>query len=84
MARRETKTGIFRARPVKRFGWCIIENGLLRTPNLANFLRILALPAEVAQWSLSTLRDRLVEYARNPRKNDDQVDRMVGAWGSRT
>ena len=46
---------------VRRFGWCIIENGLLRTPNLANFLRILALPAEVAQWSLSTLRDRLVK-----------------------
>jgi hypothetical protein len=29
--------------------------------NLANFLRTLALPAEVAQWSLSTLRDRLVK-----------------------
>ena len=29
--------------------------------NLANFLRALALPAEVAQWSLSTLRDRLVK-----------------------
>ena len=27
--------------------------------NLANFLRSLALPAEVAQWSLSTLRDQL-------------------------
>ena len=29
--------------------------------NLANSLRTLALPAEVAQWSLSTLRDRLVK-----------------------
>ena len=29
--------------------------------NLANFLRTLALPAEVARWSLSTLRDRLVK-----------------------
>ena len=29
--------------------------------NLANFLRTLALPAEVVQWSLSTLRDRLVK-----------------------
>ena len=29
--------------------------------NLANFLRALALPAEVAQWSLSTLRNRLVK-----------------------
>ena len=29
--------------------------------NLANFLRTMALPAEVAQWSLSTLRDRLVK-----------------------
>ena len=29
--------------------------------NLANVLRTLALPAEVAQWSLSTLRDRLVK-----------------------
>jgi hypothetical protein len=29
--------------------------------NLANFLRTLALPAEVKQWSLTTLRDRLVK-----------------------
>ena len=29
--------------------------------NLANFLRTLALPAEVAQWSMTTLRDRLVK-----------------------
>ena len=30
-------------------------------PVLANFLRTLALPAEVKQWSLTTLRDRLVK-----------------------
>jgi hypothetical protein len=29
--------------------------------NLANFLRSLALPREVAQWSLSTLREKLVK-----------------------
>jgi hypothetical protein len=29
--------------------------------NLSNFLRTLALPAEVSQWSLTTLRDRLVK-----------------------
>src|SRR3974390_1980144 len=29
--------------------------------NLANFLRTLALPVEVSQWSLTTLRERLVK-----------------------
>jgi Transposase DDE domain group 1 len=29
--------------------------------NLANFLRTLALPEEVAQWSLTTLREKLVK-----------------------
>jgi hypothetical protein len=29
--------------------------------NLANFLRPLALPVEVAQWSTTTLRERLVK-----------------------
>ena len=29
--------------------------------NLANFLRTLALPVEVEQWSMTTLRDRLVK-----------------------
>ena len=29
--------------------------------NLANFLRSLALPREVAQWSLTTLRGKLVK-----------------------
>jgi hypothetical protein len=27
--------------------------------NLANFLRTLALPVEVEQWSMTTLRDKL-------------------------
>ena len=29
--------------------------------NLANFLRRLALPSEVKQWSLTTLREKLVK-----------------------
>jgi len=29
--------------------------------NLANFLRTLALPGEVDQWSLSSVRDRIVK-----------------------
>ena len=29
--------------------------------NLANFLRSLALPGQVAQWSLTTLREKLVK-----------------------
>jgi hypothetical protein len=29
--------------------------------NLANFLRSLALPNEIAQWSLTTLREKLVK-----------------------
>jgi Transposase DDE domain group 1 len=29
--------------------------------NLANFLRTLVLPEEVAQWSLTTLREKLVK-----------------------
>jgi hypothetical protein len=29
--------------------------------NLANFLRTLALPDEIKQWSLSTMRDRMVK-----------------------
>src|SRR5262249_44289077 len=29
--------------------------------NLANFLRTLALPGEIAQWSLTTLREKVVK-----------------------
>ena len=29
--------------------------------NFGNFLRTLALPAEIAQWSMTTLRERLVK-----------------------
>jgi hypothetical protein len=32
--------------------------------NLANFLRILALPAEMASWSLITLREKMVKIAK--------------------
>ena len=36
--------------------------------NLANFLRSLVLPKEVAQWSLTTLREKLVKIgALKPR-----------------
>jgi hypothetical protein len=30
--------------------------------NLANFLRTLALPDEIAQWSLTTLREKVVKF----------------------
>jgi hypothetical protein len=32
--------------------------------NLANFLRTLALPQKVKQWSLTTLRDKLVNLRK--------------------
>jgi Transposase DDE domain group 1 len=35
--------------------------------NLANFLRSLALPDEVAQWSLTILREKLVKVGRSAR-----------------
>jgi hypothetical protein len=35
--------------------------------NLANFLRSLALPNQVAQWSLTTLREKLVTRWRSGR-----------------
>jgi Transposase DDE domain group 1 len=39
-----------------------------RAYNLANFLRTLALPAEIEHWSLTTLREKLVKIgARNGR-----------------
>jgi Transposase DDE domain group 1 len=48
--------------------------------NLANFLRTLALPDAVAQWSLTTLREKLVKvgarlvFAEIPRR----IDRLRG------
>jgi hypothetical protein len=33
--------------------------------NLANFLRTLVLPAEVSQWSMTTLRERRVKTGRS-------------------
>ena len=35
--------------------------------NLGNFLRTLALPDAVRQWSLTTLRDRLIKIVRHGR-----------------
>ncbi len=32
-----------------------------QTYNLANFMRTLALPAEVEHWSLTTLREKLIK-----------------------
>ena len=52
--------------------------------NLANFLRALALPAEVAQWSLSTLRNRLVKIeAKIVRHGRSVVFRMAEVMVSR-
>ena len=45
--------------------------------NLANFLRTLALPAEVAQWSLSTLRDRLVKIGHHGRSVTFQMAEVM-------
>jgi hypothetical protein len=46
--------------------------------NLANFLRTLALPAEAAQWSLTTLRNRLVKIgARVVRHGRSIIFRMA-------
>jgi hypothetical protein len=39
--------------------------------NLANFLRTLVLPEEVAQWSLTTLRESWSRSARGSRATDD-------------
>ncbi len=52
--------------------------------NLANFLRTLALPAEVAQWSMTTLRDRLVKIgARIVRHGRSVVFQMAEVMVSR-
>ena len=37
------------------------DRGTATSANLANFLRSLALPAEVEHWSLTTLREKLVK-----------------------
>ena len=37
------------------------DRGTATSANLANFLRTLALPAEVEHWSLTTLREKLVK-----------------------
>ena len=44
--------------------------------NLGNFLRRLGLPASVAHWSLTTLRDKLIKIGA-------KVVRTAGTWCSR-
>ena len=39
--------------------------------NLSNFLRTLALPAEMETWSLTTLRDKLVKIGARPSPTPD-------------
>src|SRR5215472_12862008 len=52
--------------------------------NLANFLRTLALPAEVAQWSMTTLRERLVKIgARIVRHGRSMIFQMAEVMVSR-
>ena len=53
--------------------------------NLANFLRTLALPQEVEQWSLTTLRDKLVKIgARIVRHGRYVVFQLAGVAVPRT
>jgi hypothetical protein len=53
-----------------RGDWPLLHQPVSRTwdnqflYNLANCLRTLALPPEIGQWSLTTLRDRLAEIGR--------------------
>jgi len=55
------------SRPNARLSCCAFRANAVRLQlfalayNLANFLRTLALPDEVAQWSLTTLREKLVK-----------------------
>jgi hypothetical protein len=57
---------------------------------LANFLRTLALPDAVAQWSLTTLREKLVKvgarlvFAEILRRIDRLRGPPVAAWPERT
>jgi hypothetical protein len=49
--------------------------------NLANFVRTLALPVEVEQWSVTTLRDRLVKIgAKVVRHSRSITFQMVRSW----
>jgi Transposase DDE domain group 1 len=51
--------------------------------NLANFLRSLALPVEVEQWSMTTLRDRLVKIgAKIVRHGRSIIFQMAGGHGA--
>ncbi len=42
-------------------GLQVIQDWVLRSYNLGNFLRTLALPQEIEHWSLTTLREKLVK-----------------------
>ena len=46
--------------------------------NLANFMRTLALPEEVEQWSLTTLREKLVKIGARIGDHLEVGDRMSG------
>ena len=41
--------------------------------NLANFMRMLALPKEIEHWSLTTLREKLVKIGANVRRHAKYV-----------
>ena len=45
--------------------------------NLANFLRTLALPEEVKQWSLTTLRERLAKIGAKIVRHGRSIDLQV-------
>jgi DNA modification methylase len=52
-----------------------VHGALAHRPSHSNFTRPIVQPLSFEHWPL----DRLVEYARNPRKNDAVVDRMCSA-----
>ena len=51
--------------------------------NLANFLRSLALPHEVEQWSLTTLREKLVKVGARIMRHDRYWSSSSPRWQCR-
>ncbi len=49
--------------------------------NLANFMRTLALPKEVAHWSMTTLREKLVKIGANAVRHGRYVTLSTGRGG---
>ena len=49
--------------------------------NLANFMRTLALPKEVAHWSMTTLREKLVKIGANVVRHGRYVTLSTGRSG---